>query len=530
MAAAAAPRPAPAISPASDYSPLCRIIILIAIMLGTILEVLDTSIVNVAIPDMQGNLGATVDQINWVSTGYILSNVIVLPLTGWLSNYFGRKLYLTGSILLFTIASFLCGTANSLTLLIIYRILQGAGGAALLSTAQATLIEIFPKEQLAQVQALFTVGIVAAPTLGPTLGGFITDNYGWPWIFYVNVPLGLIAAFLTFTYLKNSAYQTARTPIDLVGILFLAIGLGSLQTVLEKGNREGWLESQLIINLCVVAAVFLVLFVWWELRTEHPAVKLNVLRHRSFAAGSVYGFVLGFGLYGGVFILPLFLQEVQHFTAQQTGLVLLPGGLITAATLPIVGKLIGRVDSRLIVGTGTLLFIGCMLALQSININTGERDTVIPLLFRGAALSCMFLPLVFTSLAGLPSEEVSYASGIYNLARQLGGSVGIAYLSTLLDTTTKTQTANLLTHVSLNDPVTQQRIFTVQQSLVAKGIPNIQAFFSAIASVRQSVDRQASTLAFANGFHVIAISFVLALPLLFLLRRPKAAAAPVDAH
>ena len=529
MAAAAATVHAKDVS--GEYSPAVRLVILIAIMLSTILEVLDTSIVNVAIPDMQGNLGATVDQINWVSTGYILANVIILPLTGWLSNYFGRRLYLAGSILLFTAASLLCGTSTTLNMLVFFRILQGAGGAALLSTAQATLIEVFPRKQLPMVQALFSMGLVAAPTFGPTVGGFITDSYNWRWIFFINIPIGILAGFLVLTFLQDSKYQTKRVPIDFIGIGMLAIGLGSLQTMLEKGNRESWFESPLISGLAVSATVFLIAFVFWELKTEYPAVKLSVLKHKSFAAGSVYGMVLGFGLYGGVFILPIFLQEIQHFTAFQTGRLLLPGGLVTALSLPILGRIMGKVDPRLIVGFGSILFAISMFQLQTMNIDTGQNDLIIPLLIRGLALSCMFLPLVLTSLAGLPPQEVGYASGIFNLSRQVGGSIGIAFLTTQLDHRTAIHTVNLANHVSFSDSITQQRILMAQQQLVAKGVPPIQAFYSAIGTINASIARQAITMSFEDGFRIIGLSFLLALPLLVLLKRPKGPpSGPVDAH
>lgn len=516
---------------AGEYTVFIRIIILIAILLGTVLEVLDTSIVNVAIPEMMGNLGSTIDQINWVSTGYILASVIVLPLTGWLSNHFGRRRYLAGSILIFTGASLLCGISTTLNMLVICRILQGIGGAALLSTAQATLIEVFPRSQLAMIQSIFAMGIVAAPTLGPTLGGFITDNYGWRWIFFINLPIGLLAAFLTYNFLHDSRYQTARTPIDLIGIFLLAVGLGSLQTLLEKGNREGWLESPLIIKLIIVAVVFLIGFIWWEMKAKYPAVKLSVLKYRSFTAGTLYAAVLGFGLYGGIFLLPVFLQEVQHFSALESGQLMMPGGFATAIFLPIVGRILGKVDPRYMIGFGTCLFILTMLQLQQVNINTSPSDLYLPLIMRGLALSCIFLPLILTSLAGLPPQEVGYASGLYNLTRQLGGSMGIAFLSTQLTRQIAVHTADLSTHVSMSDPITQQRLLSVQQHLVARGVPPVQAFYQSIGLIQASVTRQASTLAFENGFRMIAVTFILALPLLFILRRPAGMhGAPAEVH
>lgn len=526
----AAPKPVVHQDVSGEYTPAVRIVILIAILLATILEVLDTSIVNVAIPDMQGNLGATIDQINWVSTGYILSNVIVLPLTGWLSNYFGRRMYLAGSILLFTAASFLCGTATSLNMLVFFRIIQGSGGAALLSTAQATLIEIFPRKQLPMTQAIFSMGLVAAPTLGPTLGGYITDAFNWRWIFFINIPLGLMAAFLTLTFLTNSKFQSKRTPIDYKGILLLAIGLGSLQTVLEKGNRENWFESHLIITLSITAAVALISFVIWELKTEFPAVKLSVLHHKSFAAGAMYGMVLGFGLYGGVFILPVFLQEIQHFSALQTGMLLMPGGMVTALTLPILGRFTGRVDPRYFVGFGSIMLAVSMFQLMTMNVDTGPSDLIIPLMIRGGALACMFLPLTLSALAGLPPQEVGYASGIFNLSRQVGGSIGIAFLSTQLDHRIAIHTANLTNHVSLSEPVTQTRLLMAQQHLVARGVPPIQAFFESIGFINASIARQAATLSFEDGFRIIGTLFLVALPLLIFLRKPNLQQTPVDVH
>ncbi len=339
-----------------------------------------------------------------------------------------------------------------------------------------------------------------------------------------------MAAFLTLSFLTNSKYMTKRVPIDFIGILILAVGLGSMQTVLEKGNRESWFESPLIVTLGITATLALIGFVIWELKVKHPAVKLSVLRHWSFAAGSLYGMVLGFGLYGGVFILPIFLQEVQHFTAQQTGFLLLPSGLVTALTLPILGKVMGKIDPRIIVGLGSVFFALSMFQLQTMNIDTGTGDLLFPLMLRGASLACMFLPLTLTALAGLPPQEVGYASGIFNLSRQIGGSIGIAFLTTQLDHRLAVHKSNLLYHVSLSEPITQQRILASQQHLVARGVPPLQAFYESIGFIGSSVYRQAITLSFEDGFHIIGLSFLFALPLLILLRRPRAPKAPVDVH
>ena len=280
-------------------------------MLGTLLQVIDSSIVNVSIPQMMGNLGVTLDQIGWVSTAYIMANVIVLPLTGWLSSTFGRKRYLATSIVIFTVSSFFCGTSRTLNALIFFRIIQGVEEPRWPSTAQATLMEIFPPQQLGMVQAIFGVGIMAGPTVGPTLGGWITDNYSWPWIFFINLPVGIVATILVILFLHDSKHKRASAGVDFTGIGLLAMGLGAMQVVLEKGNREDWFDSSMITTLAFVSAIALVAFVLWELHTTHPAVNLRILKNRGFAAGTIFATVQGFGLFGGTFVIPVFLQEAR---------------------------------------------------------------------------------------------------------------------------------------------------------------------------------------------------------------------------
>src|SRR6267154_623612 len=301
-----------------------RYLIAITVSLASVLELLDTSIVNVAIPHMMGNLGATLDQIAWVSTGYIVANVIVLPITGWLSAYFGRRRYFAGSIALFTFASFMCGNAGSLGALVFWRIIQGLGGGALLSTSQAILYEEFPREEFGTAMAIFGVGVMVGPTLGPTLGGYITDAFGWPWIFYINIPIGMLALALSLTFIQNSRYQQRAERVDYVGLLLLAVGIGTLQTMLERGERLDWFQSRQVITLAVVSVASLVSFVWHELTTEHPVVDLRILHSRQLAVGVVFGGVLGICLYATVFVLPVYLQTLQNFTAEQTGVGILP--------------------------------------------------------------------------------------------------------------------------------------------------------------------------------------------------------------
>ena len=505
----------------TQYSAATRIVILIALMLGVILEVLDTSIVNVAIPDIMGNLGATLDQVSWVSTGYIIANVIILPLTGWLSAHFGRKRYLGYSMIIFTVASLFCGMSRSLNMLVMFRILQGAGGAALLSTAQATLMEIFPPNQLGMIQGIFGIGVMVGPTVGPTLGGWLTDNYSWPWIFFINLPIGIVATVMTFLFVHDSKIQKKHASVDFVGIILLAIGVGSLQAILEKGNREEWFQSNLICWLSVAMVIGIVSFIIWELRTPHPAVNLRILKNRGFAAGTIFGVVLGFGLYGGIFILPIYLQQLRHYSAAQTGWILFPGGIATACVVPFVGKLINRVNPRNLVAVGTIGFIASMVVLHGITLDTGKENLLWPLILRGASMGFLFLPLTMATLLGLQAREVPAGTGLYNLARQLGGSAGIAFLSTMIDHREAFHRISLIERINVYNPAALQRLSALQSMFVSKGYALNVAKQQALSVINMSVNGQAAILAFEEVFMVIAIVFACALPLLLLFKKVR---------
>ncbi len=501
-----------------EYTPAQRWVILVALMMGTLMMIIDTSIVNVAIPNMMGTLGATLTQISWVSTGYIIANVIMLPLTGWCSAYFGRKRYVVASIIIFTVASFLCGTARSLDMLVFYRVLQGLGGAALMSTAQATMMEIFPPQQLGMVQAIFGVCIMVGPTIGPTLGGWITDNYNWPWIFYINLPIGILAAILTWLFVHNSPYHQRQRKVDFIGIALLAIGLGCLQTVLEKGNSENWFESSFIVMLSLLAVSALTTFVIWELKIDYPAVNLRILRYRGFTAGTIYGTVVGVGLYGGIFILPVFLQNLRHYTAQQCGIIMLPGALATAVAMPFVGRLVNRVSPRTLVFFGALGFIMSTLMLRPLTMDTGPEHIFWPLALRGAALGFLFVPLSLATLIGLQGKEIGEGTGLFNLARQLGGSAGIAILSTFIDHRQIFHRLMLMDHISLYNPQALQRLAQYQQFFMGKGFSQPVARQQALSTISGTVQGQAALMAFSDAFLFIVAIFVLAMPLLLLLR------------
>lgn len=504
----------------SEYTGAERWTIMFALMLGSLMMVIDASIVNVAIPKMMGSLGATLTQISWVSTGYIIANVIMLPLTGWFSSFFGRKRYITASIIVFTVASFFCGTSHTLNSLIFFRVLQGMGGAALLSTAQATMMEIFPPWQLGMVQAIYGVGIMVGPTVGPTLGGWITDNYHWPWIFFINVPIGILATVLAFLFVHNSKYNRRKdVGVDLTGIALLAIGLGCLQTVLEKGNTEGWFTSGFICWMSALAMVGLIAFVLWELHTPHPAVNLRILKNRGFAAGTAYGLVLGVGLYGGIFILPVFLQQLRNYTAQQTGLIMLPGAIATAITMPIIGKIVSRFPARTLVAVGAAAFVVSSFMLCRLTLDSGQQQFFWPLVIRGASMGFLFVPLTLATLTGLKGQDIAEGTGLFNLSRQLGGSIGIAVLSTFLEHRNALHRAILNEHISLYSPAALQRLSMYAHFFASKGYSMMTAQKQSLQVISLIIKAQAAVLSFSDAFIFIAIIFLAAMPLLLLFKK-----------
>jgi len=498
-----------------------RYIIAVTVSLASVLELLDTSIVNVAIPHMMGNLGATLDEIAWVSTGYIVANVIVLPITGWLSAYFGRRSYFAGSIALFVLSSFFCGNAHTLTALVFWRIVQGLGGGALLSTSQAILYEEFPREEYGTAMAIFGVGVMVGPTLGPTLGGYITDAFGWPWIFYINIPIGILALALSLNFIHNSRYQQRAEGVDYVGLLLLAVGIGTLQTMLERGERLDWFDSREVTIYGVISAVSLIAFMWHELTTEHPVVDLRILKSRQLAVGVVFGLVLGVCLYATVFVLPVYLQNLQGFTAQQTGFVILPGALASAFTMATMGRFTGRFDARLSILAGVSIFALSMWKHAHFTTDSGMADFFWPLIFRGVGLGLIFVPLTNLSLADLPMSKIPNGTGLFNLMRQLGGSVGIAVSATLVQRFQQIHRADLIANVTQFSDAARARLAGIMATLVATGTPPPLAEAKALRILDLQVTRQALMLSFDQLFLLFGACFVLSLPLLLLMHKNK---------
>jgi DHA2 family multidrug resistance protein len=473
---------------------------------------------------MMGNLGASLDEIAWVSTGYILASVIIIPLTGWLGEFFGRKRYFVGSIIIFTIASFLCGASHSLGALVFWRVVQGLGGGALMTVSQAVLFESFPRKEAGTAMALFGLGVMVGPTIGPTLGGWLTDNYGWPWIFYVNLPVGVLAAAMIIGYVHDPEYQRRPPTIDYMGIALLAVSVGSLQYLLEQGQREDWFDSRFMIFLAVTGIVTGAWLLWRELTIDEPVIDFRVLRHRQMWVGTLLGVVMGVGLFASVFTLPVFLQGNLRMTAQQTGIVLLPGALATAVSMAVVGRLTNKFDPRALITIGALMFAAAMIKLSRITGESGSNDFFWALIMRGFGLGMMFVPLTTITLAELNPRELGQGSGLYNFFRQLGGSLGIAAIATLLSHYTAQYRAILAEHIAVGDPVTMNRVDMLTRGMVARGADQWTARQRALELLDRQLMAQASVIAYSR-IYVLSAALILGLiPLLVLIRHTKGAA------
>jgi DHA2 family multidrug resistance protein len=499
-------------------------IIVITVISAAIIELIDTSIVNVALTDLSGNLGVTIEDVAWVITAYAIANVIIIPMTGFLAALFGRRNYSVGSIILFTIASFLCGHATGLWELVLFRFLQGAGGGALLSTSQAILFEAFTMEERPLAAGIFSLGIVIGPTIGPTLGGWIIDNYTWPWIFYVNVPIGAIAAILSYLYVKEPADRKKVTSIDWLGMGLLAVGVGALQYVLERGESDDWFASSTILILTIVASATLIGFIWRQLTYDHPIVDLSVLtRSRTLAIAGILTFVLGFGLFSSVFVVPVFAQRLLGYNAMQTGLLMLPGALTAAVCLPIVGRFMQKsnMPPQPMIIAGFAMTALYSFLLSSSTLDTSSHDFFWPLIIRGVGMALISVPLTNLGLYGLRGRDMAQGAALNNMMRQLGGSFGIAFVNTYVAHRMATHRVDLVSHISLFDPATQQQINAMIGGMIAKGMAYATAVQQAYALLEGRVMRQMMLLSYLDVFNLVAIFFVACIPLIMIVRRKE---------
>jgi DHA2 family multidrug resistance protein len=489
-----------------------------AVATGALLEVVDTSIVNVALTEMQNSLQATLSQVSWVVSSYAVANVIILPMTAWLGERFGKKRYFVFSLIAFTVASVLCGVATNLPLLIFARVMQGLGGGGLLAKAQAILFETFPREEQPMAQGFFGAIVIAGPAIGPTLGGYLVTNVNWRWIFFINVPVGIAAVLLCLTFLPEDGEKDKRKRgVDWAGIGLLTLGLGATQTVLEEGQSEDWFDSRFIILFTILAVVGVVAFIWRELSAPDPIVDLRVLRHRSLWAGSILSVIVGMGLYGTLFSVPIFAQSILHYTSQQVGMMLLPSALASAFMMPIAAKLVAKFDARALLVVGSCVLLGALLWLTKLSPQTGEADLALPLIVRSAGTVLMFLPLNMATLGPIPKHDISKASGFFSLTRQLGGSVGVALLASLLADRQAFHRAVLVEKLPAAAPYVLERVRMFTATMMARGFDPKEAHDKALALLDGSISLQAAVMSFADTFSATGALIVATLPLVLLL-------------
>lgn len=510
-----------AIAPAHHiYSPW---FIAFTVMLPTFMLVLDTSIANVALPHIAGSLSATVDEGTWVLTSFIVANGIVLPLAGWFSQLFGRKrLYIT-CVFLFTLTSFLCGLAPNLPSLIFFRVLQGFSGGAMQPLSQSILVESFPKEKRGMAMAIYGMGVVVAPIIGPTLGGWITDSYNWRWIFFINVPTGILAIILNSIVIHDPPHLLRRTSLksvhlDFIGLFFLSLGIGALQLVLDKGQRDDWFSSRFIVSLSVICVLSLVFMILWELNRKEPVINLHLFKDREFAMATGLLFVIGFGLYGSTVLLPLFLQVLMGYTSLNAGLVMSPGGIMTMMAMPLVGFLTAKVHARWLICTGLVIGAVGLFEMSRFDLNVSFNHAVISRMILSTSLAFLFVPINTVAYSGLSKKVYDQAAGLINLSRNLGASFGISFVTTLLARRAQFHQTVLSSHTSEFNPAFLQMAERIKQGLISRGVNDYTALLQSKAIIYRILQRQALTLSYVDAFWLLGVLFLAVIPLIFFLR------------
>lgn len=498
-------------------------VVAFSVMLATFMLVLDSSIANVALPHIAGNLSATVDEGTWVLTSFLVANGVVLPLSGWLSQLFGRKrLYIT-CVFLFTLTSFLCGLAPNLSSLIVFRILQGFSGGAMQPLSQSILVENFPREKRGMAMAVYGMGVVVAPIIGPTLGGWITDSYNWRWIFFINVPTGIVAIILNAIVLHDPPHLLRKTSLkgvhfDLIGLCFLSLGLGSLQLVLDKGQKEDWFSSRLISSLTVIFVLSLSFALIWEFRRKEPIINLHLFKDRDFSIATGILFVTGFGLYGSTVLLPLFLQTLMGYNSLNSGLVMSPGGLVTLIAMPIVGFLTTRVHARWLISAGLLISALGLFQMARFDLNLTFNHAMISRMIISGGLAFLFVPINAVAYAKLPKQAYDQAAGLINLSRNLGASFGISFVTTLLARRTQFHQNMLTSYTNEYNPAFAKMAETIKAGLISKGESAYTAAIHSKALIYRLVQQQAMTLSYIDAFWVLGVMFILIIPFIFFLR------------
>jgi DHA2 family multidrug resistance protein len=513
---------------AASRPPAGKWVIAGTVVLGSFVSVMDISIVNVAMPQMLGTFGVSLDAITWVAVSYSIAEVLLVTMSAWFSILLGRKRYYILSFVLFTTASVLCGTARTLEMMIVARVFQGLGGGGLIPLSQAIMLETFPEEERGMAMAVYMMGVVVAPALGPVLGGWLTDEYGWPWIFYINLPVGIFGICMAAIVLVDPPYmRRTLARIDLVGIVLLAVGLTAFQIFLERGERENWFESSLIVVVALVALVALVGLIWWELHVEEPVVNLRVLKNVPFLAGNILGFIFGITLFGSIFILPLFLQRLQGYAVFDSGLILMPRSLVMLVLAPIAGRLYNVVDSRLLVGGGIVLMMIGYFDMAHYNLSVGSVQILPAMLITGAGMAFMFSVMSAATMRTVPLPLMTAASGLYVLTRRIGGNIGYAFVANQVTHRAAFHRARLMDHITPYDVSTAQAFEGLTGRLASSGLPPGVAEDSALKLLDGTVNRHATMMAYNDVFWVMAMLFVVSLPFLFMLGSHTRRPAPV---
>jgi DHA2 family multidrug resistance protein len=520
-------------SPIAEINPW---LIAVTVMLATFMEVLDTSVANVSLPHIAGSLSAGVDESTWVLTSYLVSNAIVLPLSGWLSGVFGRKRFFIACVVIFTISSLLCGLAPSLSALVVCRVLQGAGGGGMQPSSQAILIDSFPREKQGMAMAIYGMGVVIAPTVGPTLGGWITDNYTWRWIFFLNVPIGVISVLMISFLIANDRprkeleLRNQGIKIDFLGLGFLGLGLGLLQVVLDKGQRDDWFGSPFIVWATIIAVTSLVALVIRELNTDHPVVELRLFRDRNFAISTFMMYVLGVVLYGTTLLLPILMQTLMGYTAMQSGLVLLPGGVVLLGILPFVGWLLGKVEHRWVVMAGLCITALGLYQLSHLSLNAGVSRAIYAWIISRAGTAFLFVPINVMAFYFVPKGNMDNASGLINLARNVGASTGISFVTTMLDRRAQIHQDILVHNMQGGNNIYRNALNHLTHLFTARGSDAAHAAVQAHAVLYGQLQRQATMLSFVDNFRTMAIICICVIPLMFVIKGKRPQAEPLRIH
>ena len=497
-------------------------ILLITVITAAMMELIDISIVNVALSHMSGNLGSTLEDTSWVITSYAIANVIIIPLTSFLAAQFGRRNYYIGSIILFAFFSFLCGQATNIWELVAFRFMQGLGGGALLSVSQAIVFELFPKEKQNVASALFGIGVFIGPTIGPTLGGFITEFYSWPWIFYINLPLGIIVATICFLLLKEPLNKPVIRKVDWPGILLLAVGVSALQTVLERGETEDWFATGYITALSVIAFFGLILFVWWELRTPHPVVNLRVLKSRNLSIAAVLTFISGIGMFSSVFLTPVFAQRLLGFTPSQTGLLLLPGAILAITGLMVSARLLQKGISPLyIIAMGICLFSIFSWKMSGMNLQVSATSISMALILRGMGLAIITVPLTTLAVSTLKPIDIPQGAALNNMMRQIGGSFGLALVNTYLHIRSAQHRSDIVSHITADNPLAVERLSGYTHYFISRGSTQAHAYQQALQLMENIVVKQSTQLSYSDAYFIVGLIFLCTLPMLFIAVRKK---------